>query len=484
MTDDILQPLVDARIDGDLDDTAWAAAVAEHGEPLELAFRQTEAARAAVQALAKPALPPAVAMAIGSAIARTTATRDQADQAGQASADPPPAAPIPFVKPWHLAVTGLLAAGLVVMVTLQALRTEHPAASALDQIADSGQRVGSAEEAARSVDGAIVAQASDPAEATPTAIGSANPGTLRERQVNRLVAPAAAPTTEAPGASAAGERDFAAGLAVHAPASLDDSASDPAVDMLEDEAVASLMLRSQEPAAPAAPQPLDGAHRAARATAETADRHDQPTAASRGLGAEAGPADSAVRDEADAEDMIADGVSEADLARLAEDAAAFRRSHGDATPPPAEAEVIHAARELDPAPNTVSTAGRAGPSAAAHLRLIRLPGNQVVAQVAVTNTSDNTISDLAGTVVLEGFDAEQRLIWRSHLATPTGPLTTGGMSVWHQDLDASLGIPPSVVAVRIALGDAASDLVALSDAVTVDQIDRVTPSEPTEAASP
>ena len=90
-------------------------------------------------------------------------------------------------------------------------------------------------------------------------------------------------------------------------------------------------------------------------------------------------------------------------------------------------------------------------------------------KIAVTNTSDLVIGDLAGTVVLEGVDANDTMVWRGLLDTPSGPVKPGGLSVWHQNLD-ELNIPEGVVAVRIALGDRTSPAMVIADAAHIDRV--------------
>ena len=128
MTVDNLQEAIDAYLDGDLDDTQWDAIGEQFGvSQRDQALAQTTAMRATVANLSRPVLPDAVSQRIAEAISTSAsvgATSITDDPPQAISPETPPASP--GISRFWVAATGLLAACMVVMVTLQIITMNDP----------------------------------------------------------------------------------------------------------------------------------------------------------------------------------------------------------------------------------------------------------------------------------------------------------------------------------------------------------------------
>jgi hypothetical protein len=107
----------DDYLDGDLDVAAWSALVAEHGEAPRHALQQAQARRAAVAALPRPGLPPALRTTILTA-ARTAAAQTERDSNRSTTAAAPPARVTPLPRRWRWQGPTLLAASLLLAIAI------------------------------------------------------------------------------------------------------------------------------------------------------------------------------------------------------------------------------------------------------------------------------------------------------------------------------------------------------------------------------
>ena len=83
---DVLFDLVEQRLDGEMDEQTWQAALAEHGAELEQLLAEEQGIRQAVQTLPRPAMPAALQAQL-KGIAKNAASTDTAPAASAAPAD-------------------------------------------------------------------------------------------------------------------------------------------------------------------------------------------------------------------------------------------------------------------------------------------------------------------------------------------------------------------------------------------------------------
>ncbi|MFW5860195.1 MAG: hypothetical protein ACOCYP_09230 [Planctomycetota bacterium] len=173
--------LVEDRLDGELDDEAWAQARAEHGPALDAALERARDRRQALADLPRPDLPPALRAAILTRTAKgqTASPSDSADESPNESRQSTAAdrSRTPAMLIWGVPV--LLAACLVVAI-LPRIQQPEPTAAAPDRNVARQDQTPAAERdwhdrgRAAHAPAAGAAKVDDPAPSTPAPAATTN----------------------------------------------------------------------------------------------------------------------------------------------------------------------------------------------------------------------------------------------------------------------------------------------------------------------